>query len=195
MGRRYDPDRRERIIDAAIRIAGDQGIAGLSHRSVAAEADVPLGSTTYHFATLDELLIAALRKVSDDPQSAGTGWATALAGPGGGLAERLTALLGGLVAEDRSRVRLEYELYLAALRREALRPVAAEWLDAFVEVVRAHVGGDAATARALVALIDGLLIQLLLTGRAFDPDEVREGLLRIIGGRDVPGAGAPGVSG
>ncbi|MCX4727296.1 TetR/AcrR family transcriptional regulator [Streptomyces sp. NPDC090052] len=195
MGRRYDPDRRERIIDAAIRIAGDQGIAGLSHRSVAAEADVPLGSTTYHFATLDELLIAALRKVSDDPQSAGTGWATALAGPGAGLAERLTALLGGLVAEDRSRVRLEYELYLAALRREALRPVAAEWLDAFVEVVRAHVGGDAATARALVALIDGLLIQLLLTGRAFDPDEVREALLRIIGGRDVPGAGAPGVSG
>ncbi|MET9533967.1 TetR family transcriptional regulator [Streptomyces sp. NPDC006649] len=192
MARRYDPDRRDRIIDAAIRVVADHGISGLSHRSVAAEADVPLGSTTYHFATLDELLVAALRKVSDEPQTAVEGWARALAGPGEGLAGRLTTLLGRLVAGDRSRVRLEYELYLAALRREALRPVAAEWLDSFVEVVRAQVGGDAATARALVALIDGLLIQLLLTGRAFDPDEVREALVRIIGGRDVPAAGQPG---
>ncbi|WP_327298286.1 MULTISPECIES: TetR family transcriptional regulator [unclassified Streptomyces] len=191
MARRYDPDRRDRIIDAAIRVVGDQGIAGLSHRSVAAEADVPLGSTTYHFATLDELLVAALRKVSDEPRTGIGAWARALAEPGEGLAGRLTALLGRLVTGDRSRVRLEYELYLAALRREALRPVAAEWLDAFVEVVRAHVGGDAATARALVALFDGLLIQLLLTGRAFDPDEVRDALGRIIGGRDGPGRALP----
>ncbi|MFE2377681.1 TetR/AcrR family transcriptional regulator [Streptomyces sp. NPDC059398] len=197
MARRYDPGRRDRIIDAAIRIVRDHGIAGLSHRSVAAEADVPLGSTTYHFATLDELLIAALRKVSDHPRATVGAWVRALAEPGEGLAVRLTALLERLVAGDRSGVRLEYELYLAALRREALRPVAAEWLDAFVEVVRAQVGGDAATARALVALIDGLLIQLLLTGRAFDPEEVRETLVRIIGGRDAPapGAAAPGVSG
>ncbi|NDZ79444.1 TetR family transcriptional regulator [Streptomyces sp. SID10853] len=189
MARRYDPGRRDRIIDAAIRVVGDQGIAGLSHRSVAAEADVPLGSTTYHFATLDELLVAALRKVTDEPRTGVEGWARALAAPGPGLAGRLTALLGRLVAGDRSRVRLEYELYLAALRRDALAPVAAQWLDACVEVVRAHVGGDAATARALVALIDGLLIQLLLTGRAFDPDEVREAFDRIIGGRDVPACG------
>ncbi|WP_328325445.1 TetR/AcrR family transcriptional regulator [Streptomyces sp. NBC_00455] len=194
MARRYDPDRRDRIIDAAIRVVGDQGIAGLSHRSVAAEADVPLGSTTYHFATLDELLVAALRKVSDEPRTGVEGWARALAEPGEGLAGRLTALLGRLVSGDRSRVRLEYELYLAALRREALRPVAAEWLDASVEVVRAHVGGDAATARAVVALVDGLLIQLLVTGRAFDPDEVREALVRIIGGRDDPASGDAGTA-
>lgn len=61
MPRRYDPDRRQRIIDAAIRVVAGRGIAGLSHRAVAAEADVPLGSTTYHFASLDDLLIAALR--------------------------------------------------------------------------------------------------------------------------------------
>ncbi|GAA3108232.1 hypothetical protein GCM10020254_62710 [Streptomyces goshikiensis] len=63
-GRRYDPERRQRIIDAAIRVVGAKGIAGLSHRSVAAEADVPLGSTTYHFKTLDELLVAALRQAN-----------------------------------------------------------------------------------------------------------------------------------
>jgi DNA-binding transcriptional regulator YbjK len=45
MARRYDPDRRRRIIDAAFRVVAERGIAGLSHRSAAAEADVPLGST------------------------------------------------------------------------------------------------------------------------------------------------------
>lgn len=65
MARRYDPERRQRIIDAAIRVVGAKGIAGLSHRSVAAEADVPLGSTTYHFKTLDELMVAALRQANE----------------------------------------------------------------------------------------------------------------------------------
>ncbi len=46
-------------------IAAD-GIAGLSHRTVAAEADVPLGSTTYHFGSLDELLVAALRRCNEN---------------------------------------------------------------------------------------------------------------------------------
>ena len=63
--RRYDPERRQRIIDAAIRVVGDRGIAGLSHRTVAAEADVPLGSTTYHFKTLDDLMVAALRQANE----------------------------------------------------------------------------------------------------------------------------------
>jgi DNA-binding transcriptional regulator YbjK len=34
MPRRYDPDRRQRIIEAAIRVVGEKGLAGLSHRSV-----------------------------------------------------------------------------------------------------------------------------------------------------------------
>src|SRR5262245_7355383 len=65
MTRRYDPERPQRILDPAIHVRGAHGIAGLSHRSVAAEADVPLGSTTYHFKTLDELLVAALRQANE----------------------------------------------------------------------------------------------------------------------------------
>lgn len=90
MGRRYDPERRQRIIDAAIRVVGERGIVGLSHRSVAVEADVPLGSTTYHFSTLDELLVAALRQANEgfakvvaargDCRTAGVIWRRSLPG-------------------------------------------------------------------------------------------------------------------
>ena len=36
------------------------GLAGLTHRAVADEAGVPLGSTTYYFADRNDLLVAAM---------------------------------------------------------------------------------------------------------------------------------------
>ncbi|MFL4903400.1 TetR/AcrR family transcriptional regulator [Streptomyces sp. MMS24-I2-30] len=177
MARRHDPGRRQRIIDAAIRVVGHQGIAGLSHRSVAAEADVPLGSTTYHFATLDELLVAALRQANE-------GFAGVLDGsgvlddPDGDLAAGLARVLGEWLGGERTGVELEYELYLAALRRPALRPVAAEWTD---EPARRLAGRtDPVTARALLALLDGICLQVLLTGGEYDEAYAREVLARVI---------------
>jgi len=191
MARRYDPERRQRIIDAAIRIAEFKGIAALSHRTVAAEADVPLGSTTYHFASLDDLLVAALEQVNCEPRSAMTDWEDVLAevGPapagesqqgGLSLADALTRLLEEYAHGGRGRIRLEYELYLAALRRPALQPVAAACCDEMAEVLGRYTS-DLATARVLVALIDGLLLQILLTDRPFDRAAVRAALARVTG--------------
>ncbi|MET8245454.1 TetR family transcriptional regulator [Streptomyces sp. NPDC005202] len=177
MPRRYDPERRQRIIDAAIRVVGEKGIAGLSHRSAAAEADVPLGSTTYHFSTLDELLIAALRQANE-------GFAKVIAARGGledprtDLAEELAGWMGDWLAGDRTGVELEYELYLAALRRPALRPVAAEWAQDLAEMLSRRT--DPVTARALVALMDGICLQVLLTGASYDERYAREVLARVI---------------
>ncbi|MGW2813097.1 TetR/AcrR family transcriptional regulator [Streptomyces sp. NPDC001415] len=177
MGRRYDPDRRRRIIDAAIRVVAERGIAGLSHRTVAAEADVPLGSTTYHFKTLDELLVAALRQANE-------GFATAvrdcvrLEDPGADLAVELARLMGEWLTGDRARAELEYELYLAALRRPALRPVAAEWTDSVAELLARHT--DPVTARALVAAMDGICLQSLLTGGVYDEGYARDLLGRLL---------------
>lgn len=178
MARRYDPERRQRIIDAAIRVVGAKGLAGLSHRSVAAEADVPLGSTTYHFKTLDELMVAALRQANE-------GFAKVIAARGGledprtDLAAELAAWIGEWLAGDRTGVELEYELYLAALRRPALRPVAAEWAQDLAELLSRRT--DPVTARALVALMDGICLQVLLTDTSYDEQYARDTLRRIIG--------------
>ncbi|MFD0153657.1 TetR/AcrR family transcriptional regulator [Streptomyces sp. NPDC055721] len=175
--RRHDPERRERIVDAALRVVGRSGIAGLSHRTVAAEADVPLGSTTYHFASLDELLVAALRKANE-----GFGRqlreSPALTGPGTPVATALARLLGEWLGGERTGVELEYELYLAALRRPALRPVAAEWTEEVVAALAART--DPATARALVALMDGICLQVLLTDGTYDEEYACEMLARVL---------------
>ncbi|MET9886774.1 TetR family transcriptional regulator [Streptomyces sp. NPDC006430] len=174
-GRRYDPERRQRIIDAAIRVVGAKGIAGLSHRSVAAEADVPLGSTTYHFKTLDDLLVAALRQANEGSLT------VPAATPGEDLAAGLARALGEFLSADRGRAQLEYELYLEALRRPALRPVAAEWTRQVCAALGDRV--DQATARALVAVMDGISLQVLLTGSEYDEPYAREVLARILSRR------------
>ncbi|MFE1176259.1 TetR/AcrR family transcriptional regulator [Streptomyces sp. NPDC058773] len=179
MARRYDPDRRQRIIDAAIAVVGERGIAGLSHRAVAAAADVPLGSTTYHFASLDELLIAALRQVNGVCLAEFARWVDGI-DPAVPLAEEVARLVADTLAGDRSRMELEYELYLAALRHEAVRPIAAECLDEMVRLLGRRIG-DVRTARAVVAFTDGLVLQHLLTGQPFDPASVRAGLAGVLG--------------
>ncbi len=175
--RRYDPDRRQRIIDAALRVVGERGIAGLTHRSAAAEADVPLGSTTYHFKTLDDLLVAALRQANEGFAQA-VARSAALADPDADLAGVLARVLGEFLAGDRGRVELEYELYLAALRRPALRPVAAQWCEAVSAALAPRT--DPVTARALVAAMDGIGLQVLLTDAAYDEEYAREVLRRIL---------------
>ncbi|WP_156724217.1 TetR/AcrR family transcriptional regulator [Streptomyces apocyni] len=194
MARRYDPERRQRLIDAAIRVVGRKGIAGLSHRSVAAEADVPLGSTTYHFKNLDDLMVAALRQANE-------GFAKAVQNHGGledpqaDIAAELAQLTGEWISGERTGVELEYELYLAALRRPALRPVAAEWCVGVADIVARRT--DPVTARALVALLDGICLQVLLTGGTYDEDYTRQMLQRIMcvphppGTRPAPETGSP----
>lgn len=177
MPRRYDPERRQRIIDAAIRVTGAKGIGGLSHRSVAAEADVPLGSTTYHFKTLDELLVAALRQANEGFAKAVVA-SGAFEDPRADLAGELAALLGEWLAGERAGVELEYELYLAALRRPALRPVAAEWCQGIGDELAGRV--DPVTARALVALMDGICLQVLLTDTPYDEAYAQEMLNRLL---------------
>ncbi|MER5872420.1 TetR family transcriptional regulator [Streptomyces sp. NPDC002044] len=176
--RRYDPDRRQRIVDAAIRVVGANGIAGLSHRSAAAEADVPLGSTTYHFKTLDDLLVAALRQANEGFARA-VADSGALADPDTDLAAALARLLGEFLTADRGRAELEYELYLEALRRPALRPVAAQWCEGVARALAART--DPVTARALVAVVDGIGLQVLLTDAAYDEPYAREVLGRVLG--------------
>lgn len=179
MARRYDPERRQRIIDAAIRIVELKGIDALSHRTVAAEADVPLGSTTYHFASLDDLLVAALEQVNCAPRAAIQSWSDDLEGEAP-LVEALTRIMEEYASGGRGSIRLEYELYFAALRRQPLQPLAAGWIDDMITVLARHTG-DIPTARALVALIDGLLLQYLLTDRPFDRAEVRSALASVVG--------------
>lgn len=52
-------ERRQQIIDATLRIIVREGMRGVRHRAVAAEASVPLAATTYYFRDIEDLITAA----------------------------------------------------------------------------------------------------------------------------------------
>lgn len=174
--RRYDPDRRNRLIAAALEVIADHGVAGASHRVIARAADVPLGSTSYHFATLDDLLAAAFTLHADavadaleQRMQAAVDRDTALDALAGHLAQ-------DLLGADRVLV-LAVELYLAAARRPALRAVTQAWMLRSRRALELHF--DPVTARELDALIEGLVLHQALSTEPMTTEQVRHALHRI----------------
>jgi DNA-binding transcriptional regulator YbjK len=57
-------NRRETLLDAAVRVLGGRGMRALTHRAVDAEAGVPVGSTANYFSSRESLLEAIVEWVS-----------------------------------------------------------------------------------------------------------------------------------
>jgi TetR/AcrR family transcriptional regulator, regulator of biofilm formation and stress response len=160
--RRYDPQRRDRIIDAALDSIAADGVAGTSHRKVALLADVPLGSMTYHFGSMDELLMEAFTRFAGRIREAFE--ARLDAAP-----DRQAALeaIVSLIHEDLQRSRAEhvvaYELYTLAARNPHFRTITQAWIRASRQTLQRHF--DPTTARRLDAYIEGAALHI-----ALDPD-------------------------
>ena len=120
--RRYEPGRRDRIVATALDVIAAHGVTGASHRSIARAADVPLGSITYHFASLDELLAAAFTSHVDVVAPRFDARMRAAQDSGAVLDQLVEHLTGDLLDSARDLV-LMVELYVAAARNPALRAV------------------------------------------------------------------------
>lgn len=149
---------------AAVACIAEVGVGNVTHRRIAASAGVPLGSTTYYFPTLHDLVAAALTEVATRAQDDLARWSEALR-PAEDRAGALVRLLADYLS-DRSRALLEYELYLAAARDDQLAPAARIWLDGLTGLFAEFT--DPVSARALCALVDGLLVAALVTGEELD---------------------------
>ncbi len=175
-GRRRKGERRRRLLlDATTRLAGREGLAAVSQRAVAAEAGVPPSAVTYHFPTVDALLLAALVAVNDEYLAL---LDTCRAAP-----DRLRAL-AELVAAQRPSTRPEvaaaYELFLLAGRRDDLRGEYARW-TAGLDALLAPVVGDAVRRAGAVAAVDGLFLRVWCAPEAPGADELHAVLLAVTG--------------
>jgi DNA-binding transcriptional regulator YbjK len=166
--RRYDPERRNRIADAALRIVTRHGVEALTHRAVAAAADVPVGSTTYHFADKDELLLAAI-EVAEARSADVLPRMFLECGPEEDLAAAIAKFLELLTVRDREQLYLDYEIFLAARRRPALRRTAERWIEDCYEMLLPYAGGEA--ARVVTDVVEGLLAQAVVFGRELTAEE------------------------
>jgi len=174
--RRYDPGRRDRIIDACLDVIAEAGVAGTSHRKVAEAADVPLGSMTYHFTGMHELLHEAFSRfahaVSERFEDRMSG------APDVDAAERAIAdAITDEVLSDHRELVLTHELYTLAARDPAYRDITNAWMARSRRTLERYF--DPTTARILDALVEGLSIHRALDTEPHDKAVVRAAVRRI----------------
>jgi TetR/AcrR family transcriptional regulator, regulator of biofilm formation and stress response len=174
--RRYDPGRRDRIIDACLDVIAETGVAGTSHRKVAEAADVPLGSMTYHFAGMRDLLHEAFSRFA---QIASEQFEERMAAANDtdsakrAIAEAITHVV---LSNQRDLV-LTHELYTLAARDPSYRDITNAWMARSRRTLERYF--DPTTARILDALVEGLSIHRALDNEPQDEAIVMAAVERI----------------
>lgn len=177
-GRRNDPERREKIIDACLDVIAEAGVAGVSHRRVAKATDVPLGSMTYHFAGKDELLHEAFTRFSTEVSVRFEKRMQAAVDAESARDAVVEIVLEDIFGDVRELV-LTHELYTLAAREPRYRRLTTEWMARSRGALECWF--DPRTARALDALIEGLTIHCALDDMPRNRDEIASAVARIIG--------------
>ncbi|MET9706349.1 TetR/AcrR family transcriptional regulator [Streptomyces griseus] len=121
-----NPDRRDRLRDAAIEVLARDGGRGLTHRAVDGAAEVPPGTTKNYFPTRDAVLRAAAERCLEQ-YLALTGQLAGAPGPTDreGLTTLFRSLLENVAGPGRSRLLAVMELQTEATRRP--------WLSAILD--------------------------------------------------------------
>lgn len=169
-GRRARGDRRRaEIIEATLAVVQRDGAAGVTHRTVAKQAGITTSLTTYYFATLDDLLVAALSSVAE----AYTARVREIIDSSSDKLLGLAELIVDSAGPGRDRALAERELSTLAARRPALAPVARRWREDVAELA-ATLTDDPTAIATLVATSDGLCTAILIDNAPADLDYVHQ---------------------
>lgn len=175
--RRHDPHRRDRLIDAALSVIAERGVAGTTHREIARAADVPLGSMTYHFAGLDEVLVEAFTRHAESMAAVFDRRLAAATDRDEAIDAVVTLVSEDVFGSSRDLV-LTVELYAAAARNPALRTVTQAWMERSRRALERHF--DPVTAREVDALIEGLTLHNSLSTRPMTAPEIHDAVERYL---------------
>lgn len=156
--RRTEPGRRDRIVDTTLKVISEHGLGSTTYRSIAVAADIPLGSITYHFSNLDELVTEAFTLYADRCADRFTSSMDRLP-PDADLPKVLAGVVLSYLKSGNDTV-LAYELYVGAIRNPSLRVVTNRWMRRSRDVLSRHM--DDAMARMVDAMIEGLILHTYL---------------------------------
>ncbi|MFE6971526.1 TetR/AcrR family transcriptional regulator [Isoptericola sp. NPDC057653] len=179
-----DPGRRDRILDAALDVVGDVGVHRTTHRRIAARAQVPLGSVTYYFDGMDDLLAQAFARLADTMSVQYHRALADAATPAEAEAAVVELVCGPAYATARE-VTLLFEMYAYANHHPAVAATMRAWLLRSRASLGLHFAEP--VCRALDALIEGWPMH-----RASDDEPLDRGLVAATVHAVVTGLGGAG---
>lgn len=158
--RRRDPEARRRaILEAAAEIIVEQGASALTHRAIAARADVSLGSTTAYFASIDELRELALQSLADEIDTALAEVEQDFPSLDEDAVDRAVTRMHEFLLDSR-QVHAAIALVNAGMNDQSLRALAQRWTDRLAEILARLLGDERAMAIALY--LDGATVHAAL---------------------------------
>lgn len=170
-----EPTKKDRILDAAARVLSEQGVKAFNHRSVAVEADVPLGLTTYYFKNKNDLLVESIRRARNASMAQNSRVIHDLIEEAG-LAAGLANYLEYETSKRLGDLTKNYRVYLSALYQPELQKEVETW----------HPGRELASyvdepiATMLGLMIEGVLIHAVVNQRSFTALDVRPAIDRLL---------------
>lgn len=182
-------ERKTKILESALTIIGRNGLADLSMRSLAAEADLPLGALGYYFANKKQLISEAFQAHSQRElqRVVLTIGSIGDAGSAGDLAERLASFVIEGLENDENALVAEYEFLVEASRRPEVARASTAWqqaLHAQLANVLSRLGSSEpiTDARLIMATIAGLEIDNLTSDKVTRTQStaIRESLTRLM---------------
>ncbi|MBO2446777.1 TetR family transcriptional regulator [Actinomadura barringtoniae] len=161
---------RDRILEATLRLIGEEGIGAVTNRAVAKAAGVSLGSLTYHFPSQTDLLRESLRTFVDAEIARITTRVSRLRDEG---------LDPALAADEVEKAIIDFaygpeqianlELHLHSARDPGVRDASVRSVEAYDRLATAvltalKVPDAERHAPAIVAMLYGLAVRRLATG-------------------------------
>ena len=143
--RQGSEQRRQAILDAAMRLIVREGVRAVRHRAVAAEAGVPLSATTYYFKDIDALITDTFAQFVERSADYMAGFWKSTQGLLQVQVDKLdgSAASRRLVADEIARLAVEYVRHQLLTRRDELMAEQAFQQEALLNprlhaLVRAH---------------------------------------------------------
>ena len=122
MRRANDPQRREKIIQATLEAVKLYGIHAVTHRKIATLAGVPLGSMTYYFSGIDELLLEAFSSFTEIMSRQYQAFFSDVS-DAPGACQAITDMIYSSQVATPDNMELMYQLYALASRKPLLKTV------------------------------------------------------------------------
>ena len=181
-------ERRSQIAQAAIEVLACHGIGGLTHRRVAARADISLAATTYYFRTKFDIVVEASGMVLRGYTDAFNRAAARIQGAptdSNTFAEFVYRLIRNASHRDRMRTICWAEIILDASRHQESLLLARQWFGelacVWAEIAKAaRTSNQEAVGRSAIDVVIGLLFMTIALG--LHPDQIVAVLAR---GRDL----------
>ena len=168
-----DPEaRRQAIEHAAAELLLKEGSQRLTHRRVAEKAQVPLGSTTQYFSSIDELRRAGYRVLAEEIDKDYRETIERIKQSKGDI--RVVASCIAQYASNRDEVRTDIVLYSAAVRDPEVRRYATCGLERFVQALKVYLPDS--QAKAIAVFMDGIFSEVGIFGREFSEEFIYEAL-------------------